>query len=214
MNQKKLPVIIIGGGGHAKVVADVLKLQEFEFLGFTEMDPEKTLNFAALPFLGDDRVISRYLPKTILLGNGVGSGGSTVLRREIYERFSAQGYRFACCIHPSAIVASHVETGEGIQLMAGCVVQPGCSLGHNVIINSGAVVDHDCHIGDHAHIAPGVTLSGSVRVGCGAHIGIGATVIQGISIGNNSLVGAGSIVIRDVADNSKVVGNPAREVSI
>ncbi len=90
---------------------------------------------------------------------------------------------FETVIHPSAVIAPEVHIDDGVQVMAGAIVQPGSWLGENVIINTGARVDHDCTIDAHAHVAPGVTLSGNVHVGNGAHIGAGATVIQGIKVG-------------------------------
>src|SRR5580693_2753059 len=112
--------------------------------------------------------------------NGVGSIDSTVLRRKVYEKFREKQFLFEAVLHPSAIIAPEVHTAEGVQIMAGVVVQPGSRLEENVIVNTGARVDHDCLIDAHAHIAPGVTLSGHVHIGRGAHIGTGATVIQGI----------------------------------
>ena len=212
MKQNTLPVIIIGGGGHAKVVADVLRLQGVHILGFTDVDDSSKTLTPTVPYLGDDTVIRKYHIEEVLLVNGLGSIKNTTARRKIYDTFSEQGYQFVICIHPSAVIAADVRIGEGSQIMAGSVVQPGCDIGRNVIINTRASLDHDCVIGNHVHVAPGVTLSGGVRVADGAHIGTGATVIQGIHIGGKSMIGAGSVVVKDVADARMVVGVPAKEV--
>lgn len=212
MIQVKLPVIIIGWGGHAKVVADVLRLQGYSILGFTELDEDLKSRGSDVLCLGDDAVIARYHPEKVLLANGLGSTQTTTARKKIYVEFSEKGYHFVCCIHPSAIIATDVEIGDGAQIMAGSVVQPGCKIGRNVILNTRASIDHDCEIGDHVHIAPGATLSGKVHVAPGAHIGTGATVIQGVVIGQHSIIGAGSVVLKDIAANNLVVGIPAREV--
>ena len=214
MKRISLPGIIIGGGGHARVVADVLRLQGFHILGFTEIDDSRKSLTSNVPYLGDDAVIEQYEIKEVLLANGLGSIKNTTARRKIYDAFSELGYQFVVCIHPSAVIAADVRIGEGSQIMAGSVVQPGCDIGRNVIINTRASLDHDCIIGDHVHVAPGVTLSGAVRLAAGAHIGTGATVIQGIHIGEKSVIGAGSVVLKDVADASVVVGVPAKEVLI
>jgi len=212
MKQNRLPVIIIGGGGHAKVVADVLTLQGFHILGFTDIDETCHSLTSAIPYLGDDSIINPYRPEDILLANGLGSTKTTIARRKIYDVFSEQGYKFACCVHPSAVIAIDVTIDEGAQIMAGVVIQPGSMIGRNVIINTRASIDHDCIIGDHVHVAPGATLSGGVQIASGAHVGTGATVIQGIFIGEDSIIGAGSVVLEDVAADSMVVGVPAREV--
>lgn len=212
MMQDKLPVIIIGGGGHAKVVADVLRLQGYPILGFTEKDEGCKYWGSDVLYLGDDAVIEQYRPEKVLLANGLGSTQTTTARKKIYVAFTEQGYHFASCIHPSAIIATDVEIGDGAQIMAGSVVQPGCKIGRNVILNTRASVDHDCEIGDHVHVAPGAVLSGGVHIASGAHVGTGATVIQGVAIGHHSIVGAGSVVLKDVTDEVMVVGVPAKEV--
>lgn len=212
MKRITLPVIIIGGGGHAKVIADVLRLQGVRILGFTEIDDSRKSLTSTVPYLGNDAVIAQYHMEEVLLANGLGSIKNTTARRKIYDAFSEQGYQFAVCIHPSAVIAADVRIGEGSQIMAGSVVQPGCDIGRNVILNTRASLDHDCVIGDHAHVAPGATLSGGVQIASGAHVGTGATVIQGIFIGEDSIIGAGGVVLEDVVANSIVVGVPARAV--
>lgn len=206
------PVIILGAGGHAKVLIDALRLQSIEILGIADADPNKTCQLLlGVPVLGDDDEVMKYPVDSIRLVNGVGSVRVNPRRRQLFEHFKSKGYRFASVVHPSAIIAIDVVLSEGAQIMAGVVVQAGCHVGINAVINTGSVVDHDCRVGDHAHIAPGVTLSGGVRVGGAAHIGAGATVIQGIQIGLNSLVAAGAVVIRDVRDGATVAGVPAKE---
>lgn len=206
-----LPVIVLGSGGHAKVLIEALLASSVEIVGIVDEDPaQKGKSILGIPVIGNDDTVNQYRPGAVQLVNGLGSVGVPERRREIFERFSALGYGFASVVHPSAVIASDAEIGEGAQIMAGAVIQPGSGIGRNAIINTRASVDHDCIIGDHTHIAPGVTLSGGVRVGAGAHIGTGATVIQGIDIGNDSLVGAGALVLKNVPSGVTVVGVPAR----
>lgn len=160
---------------------------------------------------GDDAVLC-HPAESLRLANGVGSVRSTAARRGVFLRFSMRGYRFVTVVHPAAVVATNAELGEGVQLMAGAIVQPGVRIGRDAIVNTGATVDHDCRIGDHVHIAPGATLSGDVEIGEGTHVGAGATVIQGVRIGASCVVGAGALVLRNVADGATVVGVPAREI--
>ena len=207
------PVIIVGAGGHAKVLIGALRLLSVQMLGATDADGGKRgqllLNVLVL---GGDEEIMKHGAETIFLVNGVGGVRVDPLRRMLFERFSGRGYKFHNVIHPSAVVCADATLAEGVQVMAGVVIQPGCHIGKNAVINTGAIVDHDCFIGDHAHIAPGVTLSGGVRVGEGSHVGAGATVIQGVKVGRNSMVAAGAVVIRDVPDGATVAGVPAKEI--
>ena len=203
-----LPVIVVGGAGHAKVLVSTLLLQGRMVLGFVDLKPWLS-PLLGIAHLGDDSAVFLHRPDEVRLVNGVGSIGSTILRQSVYEKFRAKQYVFETVIHPSAVIAPEVHTEDGVQVMAGVVVQAGSRLGENVIINTGARVDHDCSIDAHAHIAPGVTLSGHVHVGKGAHIGTGASIIQGIKVGAASIVGAGAVVVGDVPAGDTVVGVPA-----
>ncbi len=207
-----LPVIILGAGGHAKVLIDALFESSAVIAGVLDPDPELAGTCVlGVPVLGNDNIATEFPPSEVQLVNGLGSVGTPAKRRQLYDKFKALGFCFATVVHPSAIVASDVVLGEGAQVMAGSVIQPGCSIGCNCIINTRASIDHDCIVGDHAHIAPGATLSGGISVGEATHIGTGATVIQGISIGNNAVVAAGAVVVKDIHARTKVRGVPARE---
>lgn len=209
----KRPVIIVGAGGHAKVVIEILLTLSVEIIGATDSNSERVGTcILGIPVVGTDEAILQYKSKEIFLVNGIGSVALPRIRTGIFNRFKELGYSFITTVHPSAVVSSEVVLGEGSQIMAGAIIQPGCYIGENCIINTGTSVDHDCRIGSHVHLAPRVTLSGGVQIGDGVHVGTGATIIQGIQIGRNSIVGAGALVLKDVAENAKVIGVPAREV--
>jgi UDP-perosamine 4-acetyltransferase len=213
-NSLSRPIIVIGAGGHAKVVIHALRDIGAEVIAAVDTDARlHGTEIAGVPVIGGDEAIESHPPGTVHLVNGVGSVSTPEIRRAVFVRLVAQGYEFAGLIHPSAVIASDVKPGQGSQIMAGAVVQPGTLIGANSIINTRASVDHDCRIGDHVHIAPGATLSGEVTVGEGSHIGTGASVIQGIFIGDRSVVGAGAAVIGDVPDGVTVTGVPAREIT-
>lgn len=209
-----LPVIIIGAGGHAKVLIEALRLSSTPILGIVDAGNEKRgANLSSVPVIGDDNEVLKYRADEIILVNGIGSVKQPERRREVFHRFKNMGYGFASVVHPSAVIASDVALSEGVQIMAGSIVQPGCVIGANAVINTRASVDHDCSIGDNVHLAPGVTVSGNVRIGSGTHVGTGSAVIQGITIGENSVIGAGAAVIKDIPGNAVFMGVPAREVS-
>lgn len=207
------PIVVLGAGGHAKVLVSTLLLANMKLLGITEREHCKADYLLGIKIIGDDECISRFSPGEILLVNGLGSVGRGKARRNLYEKFKKLGYSFANVIHPSAIIANDACINDGAQIMAGSVIQPGCTLGENTIINTKASIDHDCILAKHIHVAPGATISGGVKIGEGSHIGTGAVIIQGICIGANCIIGAGAVVIKDVPDETVVVGVPAKEVS-
>lgn len=204
-------IIVIGAGGHAKVLISCLEQTNATLLGALDPDVQKhQQKILNTPILGGDDVLSQYKREEIVLVNGLGSTGNPRARSELFNRYTKLGYQFINVIHPSAIVEKDVSFGAGLQIMAGTILQPGSRFEQNVIINTRATIDHDCHVGAHAHIAPGAILCGNVSIGENTHIGAGACVIQNIKIGANCLIGAGSVVIYDIPDNTKVTGVPAK----
>ncbi len=209
----KQPLIILGAGGHARVLIDALRLQSAGILGLVDADSAKIgPPLLGVPVLGGDEQVFAYQVDQIQLVNGLGTVRSGAGRSALFMRFKNRAYQFAIVVHPSAIIAPDVVLAEGAQIMAGAVLQTGCRIGVNAIINTRAALALGCEIGDHVHIAPGATLSGGVIVGQNTHVGAGATVIQGIRIGCDCTVGAGAVVIRDVPDGATVVGVPAKEI--
>lgn len=205
------PAIVIGSGGHARVLISALNALQREVFGI--LHPDATLvgqSIAGIRILGNDDKVREYASDTIELVNGIGSVSSTAKRKDIFIKFKKKGYSFAQIIHPSATIMPDVQSGEGVQIMAGAIVQTGCVIGNNAIVNTGAILDHDCMIGAHVHVASGAVLSGGVRIGEMAHIGTAAIIIQGIKIGYEAIIGAGAVVIRDVPPGKKAIGNPAR----
>jgi UDP-perosamine 4-acetyltransferase len=206
-----LPIIIIGGGSHAKVLIDLLLQHQVSIIGIADPNMQG-YTVLGIPVIGNDDIVFNHATDEIKLINGVGSTGDVNKRTTVFGFFKSAGYGFKTLIHPAAIIGTQVEHGEGVQIMAGAIVQTGSQIGDNTIINTRTAVDHDCIIGAHVHLAPGVTLSGGVKVGDGTHIGTGASVIQNIQIGKNSIIGAGAAIIRDVPDNAVVVGVPGKVI--
>lgn len=207
------PIIILGAGGHAKVLIDALQCQSVDIIGITDSDPELYgKNIMGIPIIGDDNSILQYGVNDIVLVNGLGKVNRSNKRMQMYHTFKERGYIFARVIHPSAIISSAAYLAEGVHVMAGAIIQTLATIGVNTIINTRASIDHECVIGDHVHIAPGAIISGGVKIGDNVLIGAGATIIQGINIGASSIVGAGAVVKKDVSDGVTVMGVPARVV--
>lgn len=205
------PIIVLGAGGHAKVVIDTLLALGREIAGIADPDPETHgKDVLGVSVLGGEEAVEARAAGDIALANGVGSTSDAGRRKDVFERFRDKGYEFVSVVHPSAVVAAGVEIGDGAQVMAGAIIQPGCRIGADTIVNTSATVDHDCIIGDHVHVAPGAILGGTVTIGAETHIGAGATVIQNTAIGDRCLVAAGAVVTEDLADGSKVAGVPAK----
>jgi UDP-perosamine 4-acetyltransferase len=194
---KNLPVIVLGAGGHARVLIDALLLDSVQILGMTDENPQSQ-PFLGVPFLGNDTVVEQHSSNDILLVNGIGSVSQPYLRQKIFQKFKSMDFCFRSVIHHSSVIAGDVKLGEGVQVMAGAVVQCGCKIGDNTIVNTCASMDHDCQIGSHVHLSPGVILSGNVFIEELGHIGTGAKIIQSVQVGARSFVKAGTVVTSNI----------------
>jgi len=213
MDTTNTPLIVLGAGGHAKVLIDALRLSSQRVLFVVDADPTRHgQSVAGVPIRGGDELVLSHAPDEVLLVHGLGSTRQCDDRCRLFERMKQHGYRFAQVVHPASVISPSATLGEGAQIFAGAVIQADCTLEENVLVNTNASVDHDCRIGSHSHVGPGATLSGGVRVGKGTHIGAGATIVQGRTIGARVLIGAGAVVVTDIPDGATAYGVPARVV--
>ena len=207
-------IIILGGGGHAKVIVSLLKKlgARFEIAGYT--DKEDRGSILGTPYLGDDAIIeSLYRQKEVRSAVlGVGQIKETAARQRIVSSLAGIGLQFPPIISPAAVINEDVLIGEGTVIMDGVVVNAGSRIGDFSILNTSASVDHDCAIGDYVHIAPGAVVCGGVTIGDFTTIGAGATIIQYKSVASHSLVGAGSVVLSDCQESGTYAGHPARRI--
>lgn len=207
-------IVLIGGGGHAKVVIDAIReAKNFEIYGI--IDPALKIGGSLLDVKvkgADDLLpqISRSGVRRAFIS--VGSIGDCEPRKRIYDNLRKLGFQLPVVIHPKAVVAGDVELGAGTFVAAGAIINTGTRIGKNVIVNTSSSVDHDCTIGDFVHIAPGAVLSGGVKVGDEAHVGTGANIIQDITIGEKAFIGAGSIITNDVAKGYRTYGQVVRDL--
>jgi acetyltransferase EpsM len=198
-------LLLIGGGGHALVVAETAFDSGWTVAGFFD-DRED----APLASLVERRGGVRDAVAVLRSDGGLAvmCVGDLAARAALLNDLS--GVAWARVRHPSATISRRAEIGAGVFLGARCVVNIRANVGDHAIINTGAIVEHECVIGPNVHIAPGAVLCGNVRVGAGTLVGAGARVIPGVTIGERCLVGAGAVVVRDVPDGLTVVGVPAR----
>lgn len=209
--------LIWGGGGHGKVVADIVRATGGTLVGFIDRDPAKLRKVVEpggasvviseadlMALLASKRPLSDIEgATTIALGIGDNVSRVTSLR-------SASSVSIAKLVHPSAIVSDSSSLGRGTVVFPLAVINAASRVGEGVIVNSGAIIEHDCVVGDGAHIAPGSVLTGGVAVGARTTVGAGAVILPGVRVGCDALVGAGAVVTRDVPDHAKVAGIPAK----
>ena len=203
-------LIVFGSGGHAKVVVEAV-LARTPGRRIVLLDDDR--NAVARTLLGISVSGTREWLSANLPDAPVALGiGNNRARADLVEWLSQTGRKLEPVIHPSAVVGSTVEIGDGAFLAAGAIVIADARIGRAAIVNTAASVDHDCDIGEAAHIAPGVRLCGNVSVGARSLIGVGAAVRPGIRIGADVTVGAASAVVSNLPDGGTFVGCPARAI--
>lgn len=203
-------VILVGGGGHARVVADSAICAGLDVLGCVGPRPE-SVGAQELPWLGDDELLSALCAERGARPH-VAVGGSVSTRRRLVGLVDAAGLQLLTIVHPSAVVASAASLEDGVFIGPRAVVNPGARVATSAIVNTGAVVEHDVVVCELAFVGPAACLCGDVVIGAGAFVGANATLLPGVTIGAGAIVGAGAVVTRDVSAGAVVVGTPARVV--
>ena len=212
----KKKCIIIGGGGHARVLIDSINASGVaEIVGILDRATKthgKKLD--GVPVLGDDTIIKRISTahKAGYFAIGVGSTSDNTLRAKLFDMCIKAGLKPLTIVHPTAFIASSAKIGEGCQIQPLAAICAGAVLGTNVIVNTSAVVEHDCRVASHVHIATGAKLAGGVKLGEKAFVGAGSVIRQGIIIGVGAIVAAGAVVVKDVAAGVAVAGVPAEKM--
>lgn len=208
MSAATRPLVLLGAGGHARVLVALARAAGHQVLGVCDptLAGRAVSRWEDMDVLGDDGALDRLPPERVALMLGIGQLATGTLRERLYAAWRARGYDVPALVHPTAWVAPDVMLGDGVQVMAGAIIQPGSEIGENSIVNTRASVDHDCHIGCDVHVAPGATLCGAVTVEDGAFIGAGATVIQGLRVGAHAVVGAGVTLVRDLTSATTILG--------
>lgn len=201
-------LLIIGAGGHGKVIADIaLKMNNWNSIAFLD-DDESTKSSMNIKVIGRSADAYKYVEDFDFF---VGIGNNST-REVVTKKLKSLGATIPTLIHPTAVLGEKVELEDGIVLMANAVINCCTRIGEGCIINTAATIDHDNLIGDFVHISPGVHLAGSVKVGHRSWLGIGSIVSNNVVITSGCKIGAGAVVIKDITDSGTYVGVPVRRV--
>jgi sugar O-acyltransferase (sialic acid O-acetyltransferase NeuD family) len=211
----KLRVLILGAGGHGRVVLDILlQARRHEVLGFLDNNPDMHgRRVDGIPVRGGLHDLE-HLREELDVGGVIIAIGDNGARRGLARQIEQAGIELVSAVHPSATLAHNATIGRNVVIAAGVVVCANCQIGDSVILNTGCIIDHQTMIGEGSHICPGVRLAGRVKVEPGVFVGIGATVVPMVTLGCEAVVGAGAVVLEDVLPMATVAGVPARPIRL
>jgi len=209
-----MDIVIVGAGGHGKVVLDILQAQgQVRPVGFVDADTSIAgTRVGGLPVLGPINLLPRLRQQKI--AGAIVAIGDNRTRMRYATILREHGFELINAIHPAACISPTATIGQNITIAARAVICTDAKIEDSVIINTAAVVDHECIVEQGSHICPGVNLGGRVRIGAGAFVGLGANIIQCLSVGQQAIIGAGATVIRDIPDHATAVGVPARVIKV
>jgi sugar O-acyltransferase (sialic acid O-acetyltransferase NeuD family) len=203
-------IVVLGGGGHAKVLISILKkLRTYRMIGYTDL--RENGQILGIPHLGGDDILSDLKGKGRRLSAAIGIGNTSLSRK----RMSLKKYLedldvlLPSIISPDSVVNEDTRIGRATVVFDGAVVNSGARIGDCCIVNTNSTVEHDCVISDNGHIAPGASLSGGVIIGENTLIGTGATIIQNVHICGDCVIGAGAVVLKDIDVPGTYIGVPA-----
>jgi len=196
-------VIIIGAGGHGKVVADIIRAMGAEVEGFLDDGKQKGEEFYGSKILGAVADALNFTDRKFIIAIG---------NNEVRKKISGMELEYFKAIHPSAVVSPGAQIGEGTVIAAGAVVNADAKIGKHTIINSASVVEHDCVINDFAHISPGTVICGTAKIGKVSWIGAGAVVKNNVSVCDCALIGAGGVVVKDISQSGVYAGVPVKKI--
>lgn len=203
MNQ----LMIIGAGGHGRVVADIAeKLQKYQKICF--LDDADMAKSGGYDVTGAISTYHEHLHDACF----VVAIGNPLIREKVQLELEKKNAKIETLIHPSAVIGERTKIGKGTVVMAGAVINPDTTIGKGVIINTSSSVDHDCEISDFAHVSVGAHVAGTVFVGAKTMIGAGATVSNNLNICDECVIGSGAVVVRDIVEKGTYVGVPARKL--
>lgn len=210
MKDDRRRVIVVGAGGHARVLVSILSQSPgVDLVGVADRN---SMNLGEV--IGVTKVTATFDDLPVLFKQGVTWAalaiGDNRERSELFAGLKTEGFSIMTVKHPGAVIEPDVRIGEGSVICAGAILSAGVILGSGVIINTGTVVDHETFVDAHAHISSGSCLAGRVMIGERTFVGAGSRVVDKIKIGARCVIGAGSIVVDDIPSDVVAYGVPAK----
>lgn len=209
---QKEDIIILGRGGHAKGIIDMIEEEEsYNIIGITDVNLEGDKEFFGYPILGNDDVLPEYFDKGVRnVAVGIGGFKDNVLRKKLFNMAKDLGFKLPPIIHSSAIVSKRSTIGEGTIVKRGVIIDTDVTIGANNVIELGAIVGHESKVGDHVLLSANVMISAYNVIGEDAFFAVASTIVSGAKVCDGALIGAGAVVVSDITEKGLYLGVPAK----
>lgn len=210
----KLPIVLIGGGGHCKSCIEVIESTgSFEIVHIVDLPGKKNNSILGYPidYCDDDLPhlsMNHSLHYLITIGQTI----TAQPRKQAFMRLKELGVKMPAIISSKSIVSRRATIGEGTIVMHAAVVNADVKVGCNTIINNNVNLEHDTVVGNHTHLATNAVVNGNCVIGNEVLIGSNSVILQGITIADKVIVGAGSVVTKNITGPGTYFGNPARKI--
>ena len=210
----KPTILLIGARGHARAVADVIKAENrFQIAGLIDSFQEAGAICFGYKVLGGEQDVPKICSEANISHMFIAIGDN-FQRQAMADRIKRvlSNIQLISPIHPSVIICSDVEIGDGTVIMPGVIVGSGSSIAEGCLLNTASSLDHDCTMEAWSSLAPGVVTGGDVRLGARSSIGLGACIKNSINIGCDTVIGIGAALVEDIPDNVIAYGVPCRVI--
>lgn len=205
----KIPLILLGGGGHCKSCIDVIEAEDkYSIKGIIDAHLTTDSTILGYTVMGGDELIPSLVKQGYTFLITVGQIKSAAIRERLFNQLIALNAKIATVVSPNAYISKHTQIGVGTIVMHGVMINSSVTIGQNTILNTKSLLEHDVSVGSHTHISTGATINGSVTIGERVFVGSNATIANNISLGNDIVIGAGSVVIQSIINQGTYVGNP------
>lgn len=142
-------LLIIGAGGHGRVVAEIAAACGYDRNSIAFLDDN-----AASAAVGKIEKMDLYAPSYD--GVFIAIGNNTLRQKLTAQLSGMQGEKLVTLIHPTAYVSLSATIGKGTVVEPKAVINTNSRIGQGCIISVGTIIDHDCEIGDFCHINAGM----------------------------------------------------------
>jgi acetyltransferase EpsM len=217
--QSKTPIVILGAGGYAAVVYEILRFHsEVTVIGCTDKAlgiSERSVgeDEGGLRILGDDDALPDLAQKHDGLHAVLALGPDLMdVRARLMRTLERESIPPISAIHPYAAVSRRAKLDPGTVVCAGAIVSAGSELGGHCVVHIGASIDHDVQLGVNVYVGQGARISSDVELSDNVVVEMGASINSRVVVGMGARITGGSFVNTDVPDHAVVVGTPGRVV--